>query len=362
MNEDKLNENETEDEAKSYEEIISRAAENVPDDEQASVKKSDEALRQISSDVKRGRFDFLNVSIIGLFILVLGITFALLRNTDEAEQSEVNPSVMGFLDGSYAKYLSQSYENSLPGKSLLADINSFFASVYGASSYNSHNNFLAPVDSDGNVINTLTASATTTTTTTTLYTGKTSNTTKEVDLNGIYLGPQSNLVTTTTTTTTTTEETTAEETTTEEPTTVEETTTTTTTTTTEEEEEVATTTIKIDLEDAVFTKSENGMLVCDYVIKDAFDVTSYKKIALTYAFYGEKSKFFIRPYIEQDGKNIGDNVNPTKATKEFDVSDMTGNIKIGIRLIARSNSGIAEGDVINVKLHYGLGLVSMTEG
>lgn len=327
----------------SYGELLENASVHTPSDAEKSTHLTDEEFKKMSSDAKKGQFDFINVSVIGLFILILGVSFALLRDTGSAQQSAVKPSVMGFADGSYAQYLSRSYENALPGKSVLADINGIFASIYGAKSYNSHNNFLEPVDANGNIINTLTA-VNTTTTTTTLYTGKTSNTTKKVDPNGIYIGPQSNMWTTTTTKKTKSEST--EEETTEEEITEE--------ITEEPEETQATTTVKIDLEDAIFTKTDKGMIISDFVIEPAYDITDYNKVVLSYEFFGETSSYFIRPYIEQDGKNTGENVNPLKDTVEFDVSRMTGEIKVGIRLIARTNSGLEEGSVVNVKLHYGL--------
>ncbi len=87
-------------------------------------------------------------------------------------------------------------------------------------------------------------------------------------------------------------------------------------------------------------------------------MTNYSKILLSYEFYGETTGYFIRPYIEYNGKNVGENVNPVDDTVEFDVSKLSGNITIGIRFIVRSNSDIEENDTVSVKLHYGLGFVN----
>lgn len=333
----------------SYDEMIKNASVHTENSEDKKKAATDNALKSMGDDAKRGQFDFINVSVIGLVIIILGLSFALLRDTGDPDTEAVKPTVMGLYDGSYTSYLSKSYENALPGKSILASVNSFFSNIYGAKKYNTHQNFITPVDKNGNPINVLTAASTTTTTTTTQYTGRTSNTTKKINPGNMFIGPQTNLWTTTTTKKTTT---TAEVTTSEEPTTEM---TTEVTTTTEEEVTQVTTTVKIDLEDIIFTKDESGKLVYDYVIEEDFDVTDYSQILLSYEFLGQTQGYFIRPYIEYRNKNIGENVNPVKDTAEFDVSGISGSIKIGIRFIARSNSEIKENDTINVKLHYGLG-------
>lgn len=333
----------------SYDEMIKNASVHAENSEDKKSAATDKTLKSMGDDAKRGQFDFINVSVIGLVVLILGLSFALLRDTGDPDAETVKPTVMGLYDGSYTSYLSKSYENALPGKSILASVNSFFSNIYGAKKYNTHQNFIAPLDENGNPINVLTAASTTTTTTTTQYTGRTSNTTKKINRSNMFIGPQTNLWTTTTTkkTTTTTEVTTSEETT--EVTTAEE------TTTTEEEVTQATTTVKIDLEDIIFTKDESGKLGFDYVIDEDFDVTDYSQVLLSYEFFGQTQGYFIRPYIEYRNKNIGENVNPIKDTAEFDVSRMSGSVKIGIRFITRENSEIQENDIINVKLHYGLG-------
>lgn len=340
----------------SYEELIKNAYVHTQSESDKGVSEADSTLKSMATDAKRGQFDFINVAVITLFVLILGISFALLRNTGDPDSETVKPTVMGIYDGSYTSYLSKSYENALPGKSLLAKINGLFSHIYGAKSLNTHQNFIAPVDEHGNIINTLTA-VTTTTTTTTIYTGKTTNTTIKINKDDIFIGPQSNMWTTTTTKKTTekTTEPTTEETT-EKPTDE-----VTTTVTAEPEETQITTTIRIDLEDVVFTENESGALMSDFVIEPAYDVTDMNKIILSYKFYGETADYFIRPYIEYNGKNIGQNVNPTAATKEFDVSNINGEIKIAIRFIPRANSGIKDGDSVNVKLSYGLGFLNKEE-
>lgn len=338
----------------SYDEMIKNASVHAENSEDKKGAATDSTLKRMGDDAKRGQFDFINVSVIGLVILIMGLSFALLRDTGDPDAETVKPTVMGLYDGSYTSYLSKSYENALPGKSILASVNSFFSNVYGAKKYNTHQNFITPLDENGNPINVLTAASTTTTTTTTQYTGKTSNTTKKINRDDMYIGPQTNLWTTTTTkkTTTTTEVTTTSEETTEE------TTAEVTTTTTEEEVTQAATTVKIDLEDIVFTKDENGKLSFDYVIDEELDVTDYSQVLLSYEFFGQTQGYFIRPYIEYRNKNIGENVNPIKDTAEFDVSRISGSVKLGIRFIARENSDIQENDIINVKLHYGLGSIN----
>lgn len=335
----------------SYDEMLKNASIHAESKSDKKAFETDSALKRMGDDAKRGQFDFINVTVIGLVILMLGLSFALLRDTGDPDAETVKPTVMGFYDGSYTSYLSKSYENALPGKSILASVNSFFSNIYGAKKYNSHQNFITPVDENGNPINVLTAASTTEATTTTQYTGKTSNTTKKINRNSMYIGPQTNLwttvptkKTTTTTTTTTTEKTSKS--------------TKTTTTTTEEEDTQPTTTVKIDLEEIIFTSDENGRLTYDFVIDEELDVSEYSQILLSYEFLGQTSGYFIRPYIEYRNKNIGENVNPTKETAQFDVSKINGNVKIGIRFIARENSEIQQDDVISVKLHYGLGYVN----
>ncbi len=332
----------------SYDEIIKNASVHIENSEDKKSAATDNALKSMGDDAKRGQFDFINVAVIGLVILILGLSFALLRDTGDPDSEAVKPTVMGLYDGSYTSYLSRSYENALPGKSILASVNGFFSNIYGAKKYNTHQNFIAPLDENGNPINVLTAASTTTTTTTTQYTGRTSNTTKKINRSDMFIGPQTNLWTTTTRKTTTTEVTTTSEEVTTELITTEE-------TTAEEEETQATTTVKIDLEDVIFTKDESGKLTFDYVIEEDFDVTEYSKVLLSYEFFGQTQGYFIRPYIEYRNKNTGENVNPIKGTAEFDVSRINENIKIGIRFIARTNSDIKENDAISVKLHYGLG-------
>lgn len=332
----------------SYEELLKNASVYTQSGEEKQIDNADSTLRSMAADARRGQFNFINVAVILMFVLILGVSFALLRNSSDPDEETVKPTIMGIYDGSYTSYLSKSYENALPGKSLLARINGFFSHIYGAKSLNTHQNFIPPVDENGNVINTLTA-VTTTTTTTTIFTGKTTNTTIKINKDDIYIGPQSNIITTTTTKKTT-EKTT-------EPTT-EPTTEKTTTTTTEPEETQTTTTVKIDLEDIVFEENENGALLSEFVIEPEFDVTDIDKLLLSYRFFGETRSYFIRPYIEYNGRNIGKNVNPTDSKTEFDVSNIEGNIKIAIRFIPRANSEIKNGDSVNVKLSYGLGYIS----
>lgn len=336
----------------SYDELIKNASVYTQSGIDKGVSEADSTLRSMAADAKRGQFDFINVAVIALFVLILGISFALLRNNSDPDAETVKPTVMGIYDGSYTSYLSKSYENALPGKSLLAKINGLFSHIYGAKSLNTHQNFIAPVDEHGNIINTLTA-VTTTTTTTTIFTGKTTNTTIKINKDDIFIGPQSNMWTTTTTKKTSTKSTEP----TTEPTT-EDTADATATVTTEPEETEVTTTVRIDLEDIVFTEDENGVLMSEFVIEPAYDVTDMDKILLSYEFHGETSGYFIRPYIEYKQESIGQNVNPVAATKEFDVSNINGKIKIAIRFIPRANSGIKDGDTVNVKLSYGLGFLS----
>lgn len=164
-----------------------------PESNKADSDKGDVVLRRIGKEAVVGEYNFFNVAVIFIVIMLMGISFALLRNTDEYVENNNKISAETVLNGKFTKRLSKNYMKRLPGKQLLFDMNRVFSYAYGLASYNDEKGFVSA--DTGKIIGIKTydepimvTRTTTAPPTTTQYTGKTTNTT--IKLKGsVFIGP-----------------------------------------------------------------------------------------------------------------------------------------------------------------------------
>lgn len=167
----------------------------IPPEDKSELSEGDIVMHKAGRDAVVGEYNFINVAVVFIVILLMGISFALLRNTDEYVENNNKITTETILNGKFTKKLSKNYINRLPGKQLLLDANKCFSYVYGIGSFNDEKGFVSA--DTGRIISiktfkepvlvTLTTKATAPTTTT-QYTGKTTNTT--VKLKGsLFVGP-----------------------------------------------------------------------------------------------------------------------------------------------------------------------------
>lgn len=152
----------------------------------------DIVLRKIGKDAVAGEYNFINVAVIFILIIIMGISFALLRNNGEYIENDNKISSETVLNGKFTKKLSINYMKRLPGKQLLFDTHRIFSYTYGLGSFNDERGFVS-IDT-GRIIGIKTydepilVTLKTVPTTTTQYTGKTTNTT--IKLKGTpFVGP-----------------------------------------------------------------------------------------------------------------------------------------------------------------------------
>lgn len=163
-----------------------------PEENDENSSEGDIVLRKIGKEAVVGEYNFINVAIIFILIMIMGISFALLRNTDEYIENNNRISTETVLNGKFTKKLSKNYMKRLPGKQLLFDTNRIFSYAYGLISFNDERGFVS-LDT-GEIIGIRTydepfmATLTTAPTTTTQYTGKTTNTTIKLKENP-FVGP-----------------------------------------------------------------------------------------------------------------------------------------------------------------------------
>lgn len=166
-----------------------------PEDDKTDLSEGDIVLHKIGKDAVVGEYNFINVAVIFLLIMIMGISFALLRNTDEYVENNNKISAETVLNGKFTKKLSKNYMKRLPGKQLLFDTHNIFAYAYGIKSFNDEKGFVSA--DTGKIIGiktydepfdvTLTTKSTIPTTTT-QYTGKTTNTTMKLNKT-LFIGP-----------------------------------------------------------------------------------------------------------------------------------------------------------------------------
>lgn len=166
-----------------------------PEDDKTYFSEGDIVLRKIGKEALVGEYNFINVAVVLLLIMIMGISFALLRNTDEYIENNNKISAETILNGKFTKTLSKNYIKRLPGKQLLFDTHRIFSYTYGLGSYNDVKGFISA--DTGKIIGIKTyddpimvtlATKPTPPTTTTQYTGKTTNTT--IKLTGTpFIGP-----------------------------------------------------------------------------------------------------------------------------------------------------------------------------
>ena len=163
-----------------------------PKENETASFEGDIVMRKISKEAVVGEYNFINVAIIFILIVIMGISFAVLRNTDEYIENDNKISTETVLNGKFTKKLANNYMKRLPGKQLLFDTNRVFSYAYGLISFNDEMGFVS-VDT-GEIIGIKTydepfmATFTTVPTTTTQYTGKTTNTTIKLKENP-FVGP-----------------------------------------------------------------------------------------------------------------------------------------------------------------------------
>lgn len=184
-----------------------------PEKNEEDSSKGDIVLHKIGREAVVGEYNFINVAVVFILIMIMGISFALLRNTDEYIENNNKISTETVLNGKFTKKLSKNYMKRLPGKQLLFDANRVFSYAYGLGSYNDEKGFVSA--DTGKIIGIKTYNepimVTLTTTappTTTQYTGKTTNTTVKIS-GSVFVGPPGPLTTTKKTKKTTTKKTTA---------------------------------------------------------------------------------------------------------------------------------------------------------
>lgn len=166
-----------------------------PEDDKTYFSEGDIVLRKIGKEAVVGEYNFINVAVVFLLIMIMGISFALLRNTDEYIENDNKISAETVLNGKFTKRLSKNYIKRLPGKQLLLDTHRVFSYTYGIGSFNDERGFVAA--DTGKIIGIKTydepmlvtlATKPTAPTTTTQYTGKTTNTTQELT-GTLFIGP-----------------------------------------------------------------------------------------------------------------------------------------------------------------------------
>lgn len=163
-----------------------------PEDKETGLSESDAVMHQIGKEAVVGEYNFINVAVVFILIMIMGISFALLRNTDEYVENTNKISAETVLNGKFTKKLSNNYMKRLPGKQLLLDTNKFFSYAYGLGSFNDEKGFVSA--DTGQIIGIKTydepvlVTLTTVATTTTQYTGKTTNTTKKLNKT-LFVGP-----------------------------------------------------------------------------------------------------------------------------------------------------------------------------
>lgn len=186
-----------------------------PEGNQTDSSEGDVVLRKIGKDAVIGEYNFINVAVVLILIMIMGISFALLRNTDEYIENNNKISTETVLNGKFTKKLSRNYMKRLPGKQLLFDANRVFSYVYGLGSFNDEEGFISSDTGkiigiktyDEPIMVTMTTKSTAPPTTT-QYTGKTTNTTIKIK-GSVFIGP-GQLTTTKKTKKTTTKKTTKE--------------------------------------------------------------------------------------------------------------------------------------------------------
>lgn len=166
-----------------------------PEENELNLSEGDIVMQKAGKDAVIGEYNFINVAVIFVLIMLMGISFALLRNTDEYVEKDNKISAETILNGKFTKKLSKNYINRLPGKQLLLDSNRYFSYAYGLGSFNDEKGFVSA--DTGRIIGIKTfeepivvtlATKPTVPTTTTQYTGKTTNTT--IELKGtLFVGP-----------------------------------------------------------------------------------------------------------------------------------------------------------------------------
>lgn len=163
-----------------------------PEDNEPTLSEGDVVMQKIGKEAVVGEYNFINVAVVFILIMIMGISFALLRNTDEYVENNNKISAETVLNGKFTKKLSNNYMKRLPGKQLLLDTNKCFSYVYGLGSFNDEKSFVSA--DTGQIIGIKTydepvfVTLTTAPTTTTQYTGKTTNTTKKLNKT-LFVGP-----------------------------------------------------------------------------------------------------------------------------------------------------------------------------
>lgn len=163
-----------------------------PLDKENNLSEGDVVMHQIGKEAVVGEYNFINVAVVFILIMIMGISFALLRNTDEYVENTNKISAETVLNGKFTKKLSNNYMKRLPGKQLLLDTNNIFSYAYGLGSFNDEKGFVSA--DTGQIIGIKTydepvlVTLATVPTTTTQYTGKTTNTTKKLK-SSLFVGP-----------------------------------------------------------------------------------------------------------------------------------------------------------------------------
>lgn len=164
-----------------------------PEDKSSDLSEGDIIMHKAARDAVVGEYNFINVAVVFILIMIIGISFALLRNTDEYVENNNKISVEAVLNGKFTKKLSKNYINRLPGKQFLLDTNRCFSYVYGLARYNDEKGFVSA--DTGRIIGIKTFEepivvtlTTAVPATTTQYTGKTTNTTVKLNKT-LFVGP-----------------------------------------------------------------------------------------------------------------------------------------------------------------------------
>lgn len=168
----------------------------IPSDyNRSDLSEGDIVMHKAGKDAVIGEYNFINVAIIFVVIMLIGLSFALLRNTGEYVEKDNKISAETVLNGNFTKKLSKNYIKRLPGKQLLLDTNRCLSYVYGLGSFNDEKGFVSA--DTGRIINIKTyenpvfvtlATKPTVPPTTTQYTGKTTNTTVKLNKT-LFVGP-----------------------------------------------------------------------------------------------------------------------------------------------------------------------------
>lgn len=103
----------------------------TPAEDSAQETPSDKMLDSLAFDSLKGKYDFINLSILTVLVVFIGLTFVFMKQTRDENKTKF--SIKTLSSGEYSSYITEQYNSDLPMEKLMTQAEVVIKHLFGAS-------------------------------------------------------------------------------------------------------------------------------------------------------------------------------------------------------------------------------------